>query len=51
VLALDGPGRAAWSKLVNRRCDWSRAATAVLSVYRELLAPAVADPEDEELAS
>jgi glycosyltransferase involved in cell wall biosynthesis len=53
VLALDGSGRNAWSKLVNRRCDWSRAAAEVLSVYRELVAPAGADTDeqDEEIAS
>jgi glycosyltransferase involved in cell wall biosynthesis len=51
VLALDAPGLSAWSKLVNRRCDWSRAAADVLSVYRQLLEPATANVEDEELAS
>jgi glycosyltransferase involved in cell wall biosynthesis len=49
VLALDASSYHAWSKLVSLRCDWSRAASEVLSVYRALLEPAAVPADDHEL--
>ena len=51
VSIIDDAGRRAWSTLANRRFDWGRAAAEVLSVYRELVAPAEANGPSEVLAS
>jgi glycosyltransferase involved in cell wall biosynthesis len=51
VLALEESSFYAWSRLVNARCNWSRAATEVLSVYRVLTGAADDDPQPRELAS
>jgi glycosyltransferase involved in cell wall biosynthesis len=51
LLALDVTGYHAWSKLVNLRCDWGRAATDVLSLYRSLTEPAGVLTNDRELVS
>jgi glycosyltransferase involved in cell wall biosynthesis len=51
LLALDASGYHAWSKLVNRRCDWGRAATDMLALYRSLAEPAAEHPKDRELVA
>jgi glycosyltransferase involved in cell wall biosynthesis len=48
VLSLEAADYHVWSKVVNDRCDWGRAATEVLSVYRALVDPAEAPQQDRE---
>src|SRR5262245_12319397 len=49
VLALDQADYDEWSRVVNTRCDWDRAARDVLAAYRELAGPADVHPLDREL--